>query len=445
MELIYLVDDDEKILENIQRILASQGYSIETAKNASEFYAKIKEKPPAVAILDIFLGFNQPDGEELLKNLSENYPNTQCIIISGESDIQKTLSCLRNGALDFLEKPISLARLLTSVRNALNIFNSKQSIQSRFQILGESAAIRQLIPCIKKLASLDESVLILGESGTGKELVAENLHLYSSRYTRSLYRINCTALSPNLIESELFGHKKGSFTGATSDKTGYFKIADHSTLFIDEIGDFDINLQSKILRVLQEKKITPVGDTKEITMDTRLVFATHADLVKLIREKRFREDLYYRISTFVIHLPPLRERLEDIDILASHFLSGFINDNKLAYKEFSISALDKLKEYHYPGNIRELVKIVKNAAFFSENETIQPEDIHFSHNETAEDIWQLTKRMYFKESKYLFERELILKRLELFDNDINKTAESLGMLRNNLYRLFNRYDIDWQE
>ncbi|MFC2135797.1 sigma-54-dependent transcriptional regulator [Bacteroidota bacterium] len=365
--------------------------------------------------------------------------------MSGESDVQKTLRCLQKGALDFLDKPISLPRLLTSVKNALNIYNVKNSAQKRNNILFKSVKMKDVIERIKKLAVLNETILIYGESGTGKELVADNLHLFSNRYSMPIYKVNCNSLNSNLVESELFGHVKGSFTGADYNKIGYFEKADNSTLFIDEIGDFDLNLQSKILRALQEKKITPVGSTKEVEIDTRLVFATHRDIEKMVKESSFRQDLYFRLSTFVIIIPPLRDRLEDIDELAPHYLNSFLSENNLSYKYFGENAIEKLKDYSYPGNVRELIKIIKNAAFFTEGEIITPDNIEFGNTNEKYDIWSITKDMSLSESKSKFEKELIEKRLKEFDNDIQKTADSLNLIKNNLYRKLKQYGIDYHD
>jgi two-component system nitrogen regulation response regulator NtrX len=355
-------------------------------------------------------------------------------MMSGESDIQKTLACLQRGALDFLEKPVSLPRLLTSVRNALTVHNSRSSIQAGHQILGDSDIIRKTVARIRKLAALNESVLILGESGTGKELVALNLHLFSQRYALPLHRVNCAALNANLIEAELFGSKKGSFTGADRDRQGHFQAAGGSSLFIDEIGDFEPGLQSRILRVLQEKKVTPVGETREVPVDVRLIFATHRDLEQMIAEGRFREDLYFRLSTFTVQLPPLRERLADIDVLAPHFLATFLAENNLGFKTLGPDALSRLKEYDYPGNIRELAKIVKNAAVFCEREVLGAGDIEFQPRVGQADIWTRTQQMNLSDGRRLFERELIIRRLDEMGGDMSRTAESLGMLRTNLYR-----------
>jgi DNA-binding NtrC family response regulator len=444
MNTVYIVDDDETILSSLKSILAREGYAIETVSSPDAFLKAIEQKPPAVAILDIFFGRGQIDGEELVKILAERFPNTQCVIISGESDIPKAISCMRQGALDFIEKPVGLPRLITSVRNAMELYNIKSSSRNKCRILGNSRATQEVIVTVKKLAGLNESVLITGETGTGKELIAENLHLFSKRYSLPMVKVNCSALNANLLESELFGHKAGSFTGADRNKKGFFEAAQGSTLFIDEIADFPLNLQSKILRIIQEKKTTPVGSTDEIPIDVRFVFATHRNLREMVQDGLFREDLFFRISTFTIELPPLRERIEDIEELAPFFLNQFLVENGLPFKEFSIEALNKLKEHPYPGNIRELAKIIKNAAFFSEADRILSEDINFCSKFNSREIWEKTLKLSLIESKECFERELIERRMNAMGNDVRKVAESLGMIRNNLYRKLNYYSIKYK-
>jgi len=443
MNPIYIVDDDQSILASLKSILSREGYIVEAVDSPDTFLEMVEQNPPSVAILDIFFNSHQIDGEELIKIISEKYPNTQCIVISGESDIQKTLACLREGALDFLEKPVSLPRLITAVRNAMELHNIKSSTRDKCKILGNSTLMQNIIAKVKKIAGLSESVLITGESGTGKELVAENLHLFSNRFSLPMIKVNCTALNPNLLESELFGHKAGSFTGADRNKKGIFEAAHKSTLFIDEIGDFPLNLQSKILRIIQEKKITPVGSTDEIPVDVRLVFATHRNLKEMVQAGLFREDLFFRISTFTIELPSLRKRIEDIDTLAPFFLKQFLMENSLPLKEFSSEAILKLKEYQYPGNIRELAKIIKNAAFFTEADRIMPYDIDFCSEPVCGEIWEKTRCLSLLESKECFEKELIDKRMKSMGKDIRKVAESLGMIKNNLYRKLKYYSIDY--
>ncbi len=441
MNTIHIIDDDLTILDSLQNILESEGYNVITSDSPEKFYSQIKDRNPEVVIADIYFGEGKESGDEIVKHLTENHPNCQTIVISGESAIEKTVSSLKNGAIDFIEKPVSLPRLITTVKNAFNIFNIKSSSFERSKIHGNSDKIKEVISKIKKLANINETVLICGENGTGKELVAENLHLYSPNYTKPMIKVNCTALNPNLIESELFGHKAGSFTGAQKDKIGLFEKANHSTIFIDEIGDFELSLQSKILRVIQEKVITPVGSSDEININNRMLFATHRPLDKMVEEGSFREDLYFRLSTFIITIPPLRERLEDIDILAKHFLHQFEVKNKLSPKGLSSSALQKLKEYHYPGNIRELSKIIKNAAFFSSNSVIEADDISFSNIKKQRDIIDETNRMTLSQAKNHLEKAFLIRRLNKYNNDLNEVAESLGILKNNLYRKIKEHNI----
>jgi two-component system nitrogen regulation response regulator NtrX len=445
MSLIYIVDDDRTILETVAAILTREGYTVRSAERPGQFLQLLQQAEPAVAIVDIFFGEGEPDGEGLIKALAERSANAQAIVISGESDVQKTLACLRQGALDFLEKPVSLPRLLASVRNAVSIYNVRSSAQARCAILGPSPATASLTGRIRKLARLNESVLICGESGTGKELVAENLHLHSQRYALPMPKVNCTALNPGLIESELFGHAAGSFTGAKQDRKGFFEAADKSSLFIDEIGDFPLELQSKLLRVLQERQVTPVGSTQSVPVNARLIFATHKDLPALVAEGRFREDLFFRISTFTVTIPPLRERVEDIEVLAQHFLGLFLAENRLPPRSFSAQALARLKQYPFPGNVRELATIVKNAAFFCETATIAAEDVVLRDDPRRSDIWGRTGRLPLAESKELFERELLLRRLAMFDHDVAAAAQSLGMIKNNLYRKLHALGIAWRE
>jgi two-component system, NtrC family, nitrogen regulation response regulator NtrX len=445
MNAVYVVDDDRSVCASLKSILVKESYSVETADSPEKFLAAVETNPPAVAVLDIFFGNGKIDGEELIRIMGERFPNTQCIVISGESDVQKALACLRLGALDFLDKPVSLPRLITAVRNAMDLYNIKTSARDKSRILGDSRITQNIIGKVKKLAGLSENVLITGESGTGKELIARNLHLFSKRYSLPMVTVNCSALNPNLLESELFGHKAGSFTGADKNKKGVFEAAERSTLFIDEIGDFPIHLQSKVLRVIQEKVITPVGCSEEIPVDVRMVFATHRNLRDMVAAGTFREDLYFRISTFTIEVPPLRDRMEDVDALAPFFLSRFLMENGLPLKELTSEALAKLKEYHYPGNIRELAKVIKNAAFFAETDCVLPGSIDFSPQAGAADIWVKTQNLSISESKEYFERELLVRRMSRANNDVKKAAESLGLIKNNLYRKLRYYSIDFKK
>ncbi len=440
MAVIFTIDDDEKILTSLDRQLSRQGYNVSCFNKPEVLFDILKLQQPDLIISDIIFKNSELSGVNILEHLTEHYPDIGCIVISGESDIEKTLKCMKLGALDFIEKPVSIPRLVTSVKNAIALTRMKQSLKDSRSLIGTSSKIVELRNRLIKLAKLSEPVLIIGESGTGKELVAENLHAYSGRYSEKYLKVNCTALNTNLVESELFGHKKGAYTGAITDKKGYFEIADKGTLFVDEIGDFNPDLQAKLLRVIQEKIITRVGETEERKINTRLVFATHQNLETLIEEGKFRNDLFFRIATFKIQVPSLRERLEDIPLLADHFLKLFIAENNLNYMEFSGEAIEKLQNYTYPGNIRELISIVKNAACFCSGDVIKREDIEFQ-NITDSDFWGRVQDKTLKESKILMETELIKKRLKLYKNSVNHAAESLGILPNNLYRKMKELNI----
>jgi two-component system nitrogen regulation response regulator NtrX len=444
MNTVYIVDDDPKIRTSLSTALTRQGYTVGTASSPQEFIDNTSTAP-AVVIVDICFGENTLDGQDLITHITDKMPDTRCIVISGESDSQKVLSCLKAGASDYIEKPVSLARLLTSVKNAISLHHYRTEARSRSHIIGSCDAIVKTIQRIRKLAVLNETVLIRGESGSGKELVADNLHLLSPRATASFIKVNCTALNPNLIESELFGHQAGSFTGASSSKKGLFESANGGTLFIDEIGDFPIHLQSKILRVIQERTILPVGATTEIPVDIRIIAATHRDLESMVNEGTFREDLLYRIATFSVKVPPLRERVSDIEELSNHFLKQFTSSNNLPSMALSPEALTKLKGYTFPGNIRELSSIIKNAAFNSDETIIEPHHIDFGNNRRKESFWNETDSLPLDDAERWFRKNFLTRRLKSNGNNVRQTAESLGILPTNLYRMLKGLEIGYSE
>jgi DNA-binding NtrC family response regulator len=443
MNAVHVVDDDAEVREVLRDCLQREGHTALTSSSPQEFLTALDRGAPAVAIIDIFFGDNPLDGEALVKHLAENHHATQCIVISGESDVQKTLACLKAGAVDFIEKPVSLARLTTSVRNALAAHLYHEQAQSRCRILGSSRPLREVISRTMKLAKLNETVLIRGESGSGKELIAENLHLWSLRNHNPNIKVNCTALNPNLLESELFGHKSGSFTGADKDHKGLFESARTGTIFIDEIGDFPLALQSKILRVLQERVVTPVGSTDEVPVDVRFIFATHRNLEEMVMAGTFREDLFFRISTFTISVPPLRERLEDIDALAPFFVQQFLANNNLEPVSISPEAIAKLKTYAYPGNIRELATVVKNAAFLSDGDAMKPEHVDFKPLRRDTDFWMTVDKMPLIEALGHFEEKLVRRRFERCGSNVKMTAESLAVQPSNFYRKLKEFGIEY--
>lgn len=444
MSTIFIVDDDPKIRNSLSDVLTKNGYNVESVASPQEFIDRTLDRAPAVAIVDIFFGEATLDGQDLLAYIADKMGDTQCIVISGESDLQKTLGCLKAGAVDFIEKPVSLPRLLTAVKNAAAVHHYRKEAQARCRIIGTSDPTIKMVERTRKLAMLSETVLIRGESGSGKELVAENLHQWSRSSDKPFIKVNCAALSPTLIESELFGHRAGSFTGANTNKKGLIEAANGGTLFIDEIGDFPLHLQSKILRVLQERTILPVGATSELTVDVRFIAATHRDLESMVAAATFREDLLYRIATFTVTVPPLRERISDIDELAPFFARQFTASNNLPLVTFSAAALSKLKTHHYPGNIRELASTVKNAAFNCSGTTIGPEHIDFGSNSRKDGFWKEIEKLTMDDALQKFRCHLLSRRIEEHGN-VRKTAESLGILPNNLYRLLKAHGIDYSE
>ena len=434
MKKILIVDDHPSIVETLSETLSREGYNTHAASTPQEALDKIPVFNPDLLIFDIFYGDNLPDGDWLIQEVKKSFPTLPAIAISGESDIYKILDCLNHGALDFVMKPLSVQRLLTTTKNALALAHSQKSRQDACQFLGESDTTRSLLEKVRKVAKLTDAVLIRGESGTGKELIAQNLHLHSNRADHPYFALNCAALNPDLIESELFGHKRGSFTGADDDKQGFFEKAHGGTLFLDEIGDLPSSLQAKLLRVLQEQQIVRVGDTEPIKIDVRIICATHQPLEKMIEENQFREDLFYRISTFQLQIPPLRDRLEDLDTLAPHFLQNFLSENNLSFKSFSKEALSHLRTYGYPGNVRELGMIIKNAALFTESDTITPENIDFHNKSNDHSLLTKVSTLELGDAKRELETALIQARLKMHQNNVSKTAESLGLLTQNLHR-----------
>jgi two-component system, NtrC family, nitrogen regulation response regulator NtrX len=442
MTQILILDDSSSIIDSLSDTLSDQGYTTSSALSPEEGLEIISKETIDLVITDICFDNSKKDGIWLVKEIKNKYPTLPCISMSGESDVYKVLNCVKEGALDFIVKPISLPRLYVAISNALKLSNSKKQLQQKCLIWGQSTATNQLREKIYKFASLNENILITGESGTGKELVSENIHLHSTRYDQPFLKVNCAALNPDLVESELFGYKKGSFTGADIDKEGYFEKAHNGTLFLDEIGDLPLETQSKLLRVLQENCIVKVGDTKEISINTRIICATHQDLEDMIEKKTFREDLYYRISTFKIHIKPLRERLDDIDDLAPFLLHQFLENNSLEFKQLSDCARKKLKTFSYPGNIRELSILVKNAAMLASSSYINETDIQLRQKKNSKDFLSQTNAQSLAEAKHFLEKEFIIYRLEKHMNNIDKTAQSLEIEKTNLYRKLKQLDIN---
>jgi two-component system nitrogen regulation response regulator NtrX len=372
---ILIIDDEKSVRESLEDILKDEGYPVISASTGREGILKAVETQPDVILLDLFLpGMS---GIEVLKKLSEEKITelSTIIVISGHGTIETAVKAIKLGAFDFIEKPINLERLLSTIEKAkrqLQLIKTRNILfESRESLIGESPAMKNLKETIEIVSKVDSTVLIIGESGTGKELVARSIHRLSKRADKPFVDINCAAIPDNLIESELFGYEKGAFTGATKGKKGKFEIADEGTLFLDEIGDMPMLAQSKLLRVLEERKISRIGSVDNIPVDVRVIAATNKNLEEEVKRGNFREDLFYRINVVPIYVPPLRERGEDIIILAEHFLSAFSKDYKREKPELSDDVKEIMLGYSWPGNVRELKNLMER---LRNNRTADKED-----------------------------------------------------------------------
>lgn len=377
---VLAIDDDMPFLNSLKELLRFENYLVDTYQNPSAALEAVQSNDYDCILLDVKMP--GMDGIEMLKRLNGQKSKVPVIMISGQSTIRIAVEAIKKGAYDFIEKPLEPERLFVALKNAIekntlarekNILVSELGENNR--LIGESPAMLDIFKKIKTLASANTKVLITGETGTGKELVAKALHYHSDRVGKPYIKLNCAAIPPDLLESELFGHKKGSFTGAWQDKHGKFKAADNGTLFLDEIGDLEVHLQAKLLRVLEEGEFEMLGSTESIRVDCRIISATNRDLEKLIRQGKFRADLYHRLNVVNIHIPPLRERREDISLLAKYFLVIF-NDtyNKKIY-DFSDGALQTLASKDWPGNIRELRNVVEKTVIYTSASQIDEEDL----------------------------------------------------------------------
>ena len=379
MPKILVVDDERSIRNTLQDILAYEKYEVVLAEDGFEAIDKMEQGPYDVILCDVKMP--KMDGIELLDKLKEKDPDATVVMISGHGTIDTAVEAIKKGAYDFISKPLDLNRLLITIRNAMDKTQLvsetkvlKRKVSKTYDMIGESPAIRQIKEMIDRVAETDARVFITGENGTGKELVARWLHELSNRAKGPFIEVNCAAIPSELIESELFGHEKGSFTSAIKQKKGNFELAHGGTIFLDEIGDMSLSAQAKVLRTLQENKITRVGGEKEITVDVRVVAATNKNIQKEIEKGSFREDLYHRLSVILIHVPSLNERKEDIPLLARHFLNEVLQEQNMPPKTFSEDAFKALQEIHWTGNIRELRNVVERLAILCDKE-ISGEDV----------------------------------------------------------------------
>ncbi|MEX0721738.1 MAG: sigma-54 dependent transcriptional regulator [Balneolaceae bacterium] len=448
-----LVTDDEKSIRNaLKEILEFENYEVSTVESGRESLEFVAENPVDLMFLDIKM--QGMDGLETLKRIRKAGHQFPVIMISGHGTIEIAVEATKRGAYDFLEKPPDLNRLLLAVRNALsqqNLVREFQQIKKKLpqiqEIIGESKPIKKVKSLIEKVAPTQSRVLITGENGTGKELVAKWIHEKSSRSSAPFIEVNCAAIPSELLESELFGHEKGAFTGASSKRIGKFEQADEGTLFLDEIGDMSTKAQAKVLRALQENKITRVGGTESIVVDVRILAATNKDLEKEINEGSFREDLYHRISVIPIKVPPLRERKEDIPLIAEAMLEKLKqNDISFSSIHFSHNGHKALQQREWSGNVRELQNAVERLGILSPQDEITEDVVNQvlkDRKTDGSDIEKLAKEMEnFQDFKETAERIFLVNQLEKNDWNISQTAEAVGIQRSHIYNKMKKYNIE---
>ena len=446
---ILIVDDEAGIRQSLSSILRDEGYSVEAVDSGESCIAAVEKKLYDLILLDVWLpGI---DGLETLRRLNETGRAPMVMMISGHGNIETAVRSTKLGAFDFVEKPLSLEKTLVAVRNALEQVRLeaenrrlRTELEERHQLLGESVPMKSLRQLIAITAPTNGRVLIYGESGTGKELVARALHAESQRAGMPFVEVNCAAIPEELIESELFGHVKGSFTGATDDKIGKFNKADGGTLFLDEVGDMSLKTQAKVLRVLEEQRFEPVGSQKAVEVDVRVLAATNKKLDEEIGKGLFREDLFYRLNVIPFYLPALRERTEDIPILARHFLAEFSAAYGRPARELGGAALDVMMQYPWPGNVRELRNVVERLVIMCPDARIEPQHLPPElYRGAARSPQQPFATL--AEARHAYEREIILRKLEENQYNMTRTAAALGLERSHLYRKMKSLGISAQE
>jgi two-component system nitrogen regulation response regulator NtrX len=445
---ILAVDDEATILQSLSGILSDEGFEVLKASNGYEALKIIEEESPDLVLLDIWMpGI---DGIETLQEIKRTNPFLQVVIISGHGTIETAVKATKLGAYDFIEKPLSIEKVVVTINNALlfrqleeeNRFLRKKTLE-KHSITGNSPTIQALKKQIDVAAPTNAWILITGENGTGKELVARTVHQMSQRADKPLIDVNCAAIPEELIESELFGHEKGAFTGATTKKRGKFEIANGGTIFLDEIGDMSLKTQAKILRILQEQKFERVGGTRTLTVDVRVIAASNKDLEKEIDKGTFRDDLYYRLNVIPIEVPPLRNRTDDIPLLVETFLKGFHKEGCGDLKTMTPGAIEHLKAYRWPGNVRELKNLVERLAIMTESAVIDERDIPHSYKHKGPLIPDegMLGVDSLKEAKKQFEKAYILRKLSENENNISQTADSIGIERSHLHKKIKSFGL----
>ncbi len=452
-DTILIVDDERDIRLTVGGLLGDEGYLVAQASSGPEALERIDDSPPEAVILDLWMQ-NAEQGFDVLTRIREEYPGLPVVVISGHGNIETAVKAVKMGAFDYIEKPLSADKLLLTLERALSfrrLSAENQILKTRpgqaATMIGHSPALLELMRKIEVVAPTPASVLITGENGVGKELAARTIHQLSQRADRPMVEVNCAAIPEELVESELFGHEKGAFTGATARKQGRFDQANNSTLFLDEIGDMSLKTQAKVLRILQEQKFERVGGVKTISVDVRVIAASNKDLEEEIRRGTFRQDLYYRLNVVPLRVPPLRERVSDIPLLASEFLGAYIRANNLGTKSLADSMLADLMARPWPGHVRELKNTIERLAIMTPGEVISrdpsagpapapagaPMDAGFMS-------------LPYREARAEFERLYLRRQLEAHDHNITQTAEAIDLDRTSLHKKLKALGFrDWVE
>ncbi|MCK5569136.1 MAG: sigma-54-dependent Fis family transcriptional regulator [Spirochaetes bacterium] len=448
MNTVLVVDDERNIRETLKDVLEDEEYEVLLAEDGRVALEILEKKPVDVVLLDLRLP--EIGGMDVLSRLKKDYYNIQVIMISGHGTIEAAVKAIKKGAFDFIEKPLSLERILRIVDHAVkigrlrieNIKLRENNQKNYFMVRGASKSFHEIESIIDSCADSNSRIFITGENGTGKEVIARKVHEKSNRRNESFIAVNCAAIPQTLIEAELFGYEKGAFTGAVKNKRGKFDLADRGTIFLDEIADMSLEAQSKVLRVLEEMQFERVGGVSPITIDVRVIAATNRDVLGQIQNGGFREDLYYRLNVVPIHLPPLRERREDIPPLINYYFDYFANENNKKRKSFSDEAFKYLIDvYPWPGNIRELKNLIERLNILTKEDIITLQDIkaHIPHHEDSNTI---NSSMSLRNAKEHFEKNYIVSALRDNRFNIAKTADKLNVERSNLYKLIKKMGIE---
>ena len=461
MVRVLVIDDEENILKTLSGILKGEGYEVATAATGGDGIARASEQSLDCILLDVWLP--DTDGLQVLRELKRDDPMRPVVMMSGHSTISTAVDATKLGAYTFLEKPLDLDRLLLTIRNALRqlelereIVLLKERVSEDHILVGNSPSLEKLRALINQVAPTNTRVLITGENGTGKEIVARAIFNASKRRDKPFVKVNCAAIPQELIESELFGHEKGSFTGATESKPGKFELANGGTIFLDEVGDMSLATQAKVLRVLEEQEFERVGGKKPIKVDVRVIAATNQDLSKRIERGEFRTDLFFRLNVIPLVVPPLRDHIDDLQKIAEHFLALYAAEHNQRPKQLTKDALRVLTGYNWPGNVRELRNLMERLVILTPGDEITPADLagiipgverpfhvtaQSGRDPTSAFLGQF-ETVPLRDAIAVCERELILRRLEACEGNVKRTAEELGLERSHLYKKMRSLGID---